>query len=133
MVAGLMLLFASKSKSPEPLLPWEPGGFDSAGGPSARAVVAFGEEQFGEEPAVGELLLLRGGDNFLEAHPHGWEAQRAAGLVDGGVRCLLGHPAAAPGGWGDRGCGRRAHDTAPCVDGAAASAAVEVRRWSSSS
>jgi hypothetical protein len=46
---------------PDPLVPREPGCFDAAGGPSPVPVVALGQEQFGEEPPVGELFLRPGG------------------------------------------------------------------------
>ena len=47
----------------QPFRAGEPGGFDSADGSALGAVVAFGQEQFGEEPVVRELFLLRGGDH----------------------------------------------------------------------
>ena len=42
----------------QPFRAGEPGAADLPLGAAAVAVVAFGHEQFGEEPAVGELLPL---------------------------------------------------------------------------
>ena len=75
----------------EVLLPREVGDLDAAGGGATVAVVDLGEQEFGEEPGVGELVLGRGGDGLLDHGPDRRKAQASAGRVD---RCLggfLGH------------------------------------------
>ena len=59
MVAGLMFGFASKSKSAKPLVTGKPGCLDPPDGAAPVPVVAFGEEQLGEEALVGELFSPR--------------------------------------------------------------------------
>ena len=55
-MAGL----ASKSKSSSHFVAGEPGVADPAVGAAAVAVVALGQQQFGQEPAVGQLLAFGG-------------------------------------------------------------------------
>jgi hypothetical protein len=50
----------------EVLLPREPGDLDAAGGGAAVAVVDLGQQEFGEESGVGELVLGRGRDGLLD-------------------------------------------------------------------
>jgi hypothetical protein len=66
------------------------------------AVVALGQQQLGQEAAVGELFAFGGVGDLVEPGADGRQVQHAAGLVDGGVGGLGGHPAA---GW--------AHDRPP--------------------
>jgi hypothetical protein len=48
----------------QPLLPWEAGGLEPAGGAASVPVVALGEQQLGQESCVGELFPLRCGCYF---------------------------------------------------------------------
>jgi len=56
----------------QPFLPREAGGGYPAGGAAPVAVVALGHQQLGEEPAVGQLLALRGVGDLGEPGPHRW-------------------------------------------------------------
>ncbi len=73
----------------------EAGFFDAAGAAAPVAVVAFGQQQLGEEAAVGELLAFGGVGQFGEAVADGRQPQQAAGLVDGRVSGLLGDTTAS--------------------------------------
>ena len=115
MVAGLMLGLASKSKSAQPLLAGEPGGLDPAVGAAAVAVVAFGHQQFGEEPAVGQLFAGGGVGELGELGADGGQPQHPAGLVDRGVGGLLGQSAVAF---------ERRHDASPSAGGSVRPPAV---------
>ena len=95
MTAGSMCGLASKSKSRSDFSAGERGGLDPAFGAAAGAVVALGQQQFGEEPAVGHLLTGRRVGELGELVADGGQAQHPAGLVDRGVGGLLGHAAAA--------------------------------------
>ena len=86
----------------DPFVPREPGGLDPADGGASVAVVAFREQQFGEEALVGELLLLRRGDRLVHDRPDCGQAQPAAGLVDCGCGGFLGHSTPSSQGGGDR-------------------------------
>lgn len=79
------------------LLPWELGRPDPPLGPAAGAVVALGEEQFGEEPAVGHLLTPGPVGVLGEGAADGGHPQQPAGLVDRGVSGFLGHSTALGG------------------------------------
>ena len=78
----------------EPFRAGEPGAADLPLGAAAVAVVAFGHEQLGEEPAVGELLTLGLVGGLGELAADGGQPQHPAGGVDRGVGGLLGDASA---------------------------------------
>jgi hypothetical protein len=86
MVAGLIAVFAAKSKSARVLGRGKPA---SAGGPALFSVVAFGEQQFGQERPVGQLLAAGGVGELAEAFPERRQPQQPARAVDRGVDGLL--------------------------------------------
>src|SRR5947208_10070422 len=55
----------------EPLLPGEPGGFDPPNGAAPVTVVAFRQQQLGQEPSVGQLLTFGGVRDLGVAGPQG--------------------------------------------------------------
>ena len=83
----------------QPFRAGEPGAADLPLGAAAVAVLAFGHEQFGEEPAVGELLPLGlvGGAGELAAD--GGQPQHPAGGVDCGLGGFLGDASRAGHDW----------------------------------
>jgi len=76
----------------QPLLPGEFGCGQPPGRAPAVPVVALGHEQLGEEPAVGQLLALRGLGQLDEPGAHRGQPQHPAGLVDRGDRGRVGQP-----------------------------------------
>ena len=80
MVAGLMLGLASKSKSASHFSRGNPAALTRRIGAAPGPVVALGQQQLGEEPAVGELLLLRGDQRVADPAADGRQPQNPAGL-----------------------------------------------------
>ena len=114
----------------EPLIPGKTGGFHSANRGAAVAVVALGQEQFGEESLIAQLLLLGRGGGFVDDGPDRREPESPAGLVDGRVGCFLRETAAPAEGSGD--AGGRGHDAVPfCAAGMAVAGVVLSGRRSS--
>ncbi|EID79144.1 hypothetical protein W59_14971 [Rhodococcus opacus RKJ300 = JCM 13270] len=83
---------------------WQSGGLDPADAATAGAVVAFGEQQVGEETLVGQLLLVGDGEHVLEPGAHRRSPQITAGLLDRGGGGFGGQSTSAPYGgrwrWG---------------------------------
>jgi len=120
----------------DPLVAGKSGGFDPAYGAAPVPVVALGEQQLSEEPAVSQLFLFRGGEHLAHPGAHRGQTQSATRLLHRGLGCFLGHPAATPHRLCRRGRSRRGlgHDTCPALEAAVELApAVGVRRVRSSS
>ena len=107
-------------EGPQFLLPREAGGLDPAFGAAAAPVVAFGHQQFGEEPAVGHLFPGGGLGEVGELGAQGGQAQDPAGGVDRGVGGGLGQAAVALDG----------HDGSPWLAGRVAGGRGRRSSWS---
>ena len=92
---------------PEPFVPGKVRCFDAADGGAPVPVVTLGQQQFRQEPLVGELFLSGDGQGFVQHRPDRGQAQPAAGLVHGCDRGLFGQAAPPAQGRSDgrRGCG----------------------------
>jgi hypothetical protein len=78
----------------------EAGGLDPPLGAAPGPVVALGHQQFGQEPAVGHLVVGGGLGQLGVLGADGGQVQQPAGLVDGGAGGLLGQSAVALDGHG---------------------------------
>lgn len=54
---------------PEPFVPWKVRRFDAADGGAPVAVIALGQQQFGQEALVGELFLPGDGQGYVQDCP----------------------------------------------------------------
>ena len=92
MVAGLIAVFAAKSKSARVLGRGKPGFGDPAGGAAFLAVVALGQQQLGQERPVGQLLAGGGVGELAVAVPQRRQPQQPGRGVDRRRRsaCSLG-------------------------------------------
>jgi hypothetical protein len=90
MTAGLTLGFGVVVEVGQPFRAGEPGGAQPPLGPAVVAVLAFGHEHLGEEPAVGQLVFLGLVGGISELGADGGQAQDPAGGVDRRVGGLLG-------------------------------------------
>ena len=83
----------------QPFRAGEPGAADLPLGAAAVAVLAFGHEQLGEEPAVGELLPLGLVGGLGELAADGGQPQYPAGGAGRGVRGFLGDSSCSGHDW----------------------------------
>ena len=100
MVAGLMFGLASKSKSPSHLSRGNPAALTRRTEERRSRSSTLGQQQLGQESLVGQLLLPRDGQGFVDQGPDRGQPQPAAGLVDGGDRRLVRSGRAVGAGWG---------------------------------
>ena len=89
MVAGLIAVFAAKSNSARVFGSREAGFVDPAGGAASLPVVALGQQQFGQERPVGQLLTAGGVGDLGVAVSQRRQPQQPGRAVDRGVDGLL--------------------------------------------
>lgn len=84
----------------ESLIARDPGRLELADGGVAVAVVAFGQQQLRQGSLRAELPFLGDADGISGEGADARQRQSSAGLIDLGVRGLLGHSAPAAQGRG---------------------------------
>src|SRR4051812_3791749 len=81
MVAGLIAVFAVKSKIRQGSGPGESGFVDPTGRPALFPVVAFGEQQLGQECPVGQLFAAGSIGDLGVAVPERRQSQQPGGAI----------------------------------------------------